>query len=210
MGNTLQKQETMGNIMQKQEESTFFICQICFEPMLSSTKKFNSNNRCVHPFCTDCMIKYIEVKVNNDVADIKCPGLNCEQRLDPLTCRPIMPAKLFDQWCDVLCESAVLRFERCYCPYWFCSALIVNECGGNVKKSKCPNCKRRFCFRCKLPWYPGHRCEESGVKIDINNDIQFGVLVEMEKWKRCPHCDRCIERIGGCHDIICRRSYGKE
>ncbi|XP_059647632.1 E3 ubiquitin-protein ligase RSL1-like isoform X2 [Cornus florida] len=186
------------------DESSTFACEICIEPMLSSsTNKFKNNNRCVHPFCTDCIMKYIQVKVDENVADVPCPSLNCEQLLDPLSSRPIVPTKLFEKWCDVLCESAVLGFDRSYCPNQNCSALILNECGGNVKRSKCPNCKRLFCFRCKIPWHTGYRCEEGG-EMRNRNEVEFGLLVERNNWKRCPRCGHCIERFTGCRAIKCR------
>ena len=61
------------------------------------------------------------------------PGLTCDHLLDPLACRPILPASLFVKWCDLLVEQkVVVGFERFYCPNQECSALIVNECGGVV------------------------------------------------------------------------------
>ncbi|XP_059643990.1 E3 ubiquitin-protein ligase RSL1-like [Cornus florida] len=210
MGNTVQKNQRNQERHPEEEESkeddtSTFTCEICIEPMLSSsTKKFKNNKKCVHPFCTDCMMKYIQVKVEEDsVANVPCPALNCEQLLDPLSCRAVVPAKLFDKWCDVLCESAVLELERCYCPNPNCSALVVNECGGNVKKSVCHNCKRPFCFHCKLPWHSGYPCEESG-EIRNRNDVEFGILVERRNWMRCPRCLHCIERVIGCRSVTCR------
>lgn len=53
-------------------------------------------------------------------------------------------------------------------------ALVVNECSRNSyrqKKSKCPKCRRYFCFQCRLAWHAGHyECEESE-KIKCPNDI---------------------------------------
>ncbi|XP_059647634.1 E3 ubiquitin-protein ligase RSL1-like isoform X2 [Cornus florida] len=209
MGNTVPKlrrdqERPREGEESKEDETSTFTCEICVEPMLSSSvKKFKNNNRCVHPFCTDCMTKYIEVKVDDNIANVPCPALSCDQLLDPLNCRPIVPPKLFEKWCDVLCESAVLGFERCYCPNRNCSALIVNECGGNVKRSKCPNCKRLFCFHCKLPWHSGYGCEESG-NMRNRNDVEFGLLMERNNWKRCPRCGHCIQRSEGCRHVKCR------
>ncbi|XP_059670774.1 uncharacterized protein LOC132316284 [Cornus florida] len=158
MGNPVQKiqrnqKRPLEEEESKEDETSTFTCEICIEPMLSSsTKKFKNNNKCVHPFCTDCMIKYIhQLKVEESVANVPFPALNYEQLLDHLCCRSMIPAKLFHKWCDVLCESAILGLERCYYPNRNCSALVVNECGGNVKRSECPNCKRMFCFH----WFGG-------------------------------------------------------
>ncbi|KAK1352215.1 putative E3 ubiquitin-protein ligase RNF217 [Heracleum sosnowskyi] len=134
---------------------------------------------------------------------ILCPALNCDNYLDPLSCRPFISSQVFDKWCDLLCESAVLEIDRCYCPYGDCSVLILNECGGRLKKSKCPKCNKLFCFSCHATWHAGYRCEEARELRDTN-DIAFGVLAENKKWQRCPICHHCIERKYGCKIVRCR------
>ncbi|KAL3515127.1 hypothetical protein ACH5RR_022029 [Cinchona calisaya] len=181
---------------QRQQNQTVITCEICIEPMISPRQIFKSpNNKCgPHPFCKDCMIKYIQSKLDDNVSRIPCPALNCSQFLDPRSCRSLVGPQLFVKWCDSLCESAVMGYPRCYCPNRNCSAMILNECGGIVKKATCPNCKRPFCFQCKLPWHAGFRCEESGELRD-RNDRAFGVLVEQKNWRRCPRCQHFVELI---------------
>lgn len=186
----------------REENVSTFTCEICVEPV-PSNKKFTNKGGCVHPFCTDCMAKYIHVKVEDGVANIKCPGLNCNNLLDPITCRKLIPEMVLDKWCDRLCDSILLELEMCYCPYSDCSAPIVNECGGVVKKAECPNCKRSFCFQCKLPWHAGYRCSDNWDVRDENN-ILFKLLMERKKWSRCPRCGLCVERIAGCSSVTCR------
>ncbi|XAR59592.1 hypothetical protein NMG60_11015480, partial [Bertholletia excelsa] len=205
MGNVSAKkamEETPAEV-QAEPEKQAFTCEICFES-LPSDKRFNNRGMCFHRFCIDCVAKYIQVRVEEDrVADVKCPELNCEKVLDPFTCKSMVVCNVFEKWCDLLCEKATLGFERCYCPNLNCSALIVSECGGNVKRSKCPNCKKLFCFTCKLPWHAGYRCGESGEMRD-RNDIEFGILAERMKWARCPQCNHCIELRDGCAIVRCR------
>ncbi|XP_074343524.1 E3 ubiquitin-protein ligase RSL1-like [Apium graveolens] len=212
MGNTQQKLELnlANNNLQNSEQvvndsgrSEAFTCEICIEPVSSSAKKIKSNASCMHPFCTDCLAKYIQAKLDDSVAIIKCPALHCEQLLDPFFCRLIISAELFSKWCDCLCESSVLPLKRSYCPYQDCSALIINECGGSVRKSTCPNCKKLFCYTCEVPWHAGYWCTESRQMRDAN-DIMFGELVEKFNWTRCPRCGQAVERGDGCKTILCR------
>lgn len=187
-----------------EENISTLTCEICIEPFISKMKFVNNDDGCDHAFCIDCMVKYIHVMIHdNRVAEVKCPGLNCNQLLDPVTCGQILPRTSFVKWCDLLCDSALLEFERCYCPYPDCSIPIVNECGGIVQRSVCPNCKKPFCFKCKLPWHAGYQCEESGNLRD-RNDILFGQLMERNRWTRCPQCGHCVERIDGCCSVRCR------
>ncbi|KAL0386938.1 UNVERIFIED_CONTAM: hypothetical protein Sradi_2575600 [Sesamum radiatum] len=212
MGNALQ---TPSQILppqqqpqQQEEENQEFTCEICIEPTSNADKKFTNTNRCSHPFCTDCMIKYIRVKLDDDnVGHIKCPAFNCDHTLDPLACASLVGPSLFVRWCDVLCEAAIVGFDKCYCPHRNCNALILNECGGNAKKSNCPNCERWFCFKCKRIWHAGFGCEESAVLRD-RNDMAFGILVEQKKWKSCPRCRHFVELLEGCKIVKCSADVG--
>ncbi|KAF5747726.1 RING/U-box superfamily protein putative isoform 2 [Tripterygium wilfordii] len=207
MGNSLEKQiENSANTPREteNEDISSFTCEICIEPMLES-KKFKNKNHCTHPFCQDCIAKYIQVKVEEDGTisggNINCPGLNCPYLLDPLSCRAMISQGVFLRWCDLLCESSVLEFERrSYCPNRDCLELVVNECGGTVRKTNCPKCKQEFCFHCKTQWHAGFGCQE----IRDRNDILFGELMERMKWRRCPHCGHCVERLHGCSVVKCR------
>lgn len=188
----------------EKSETCDFTCEICIEPMLSPNKKFTNNGLCLHPFCIGCITKYIQVKIEHDqAAEIKCPGLNCDKLLDPLACRTLLPPQLFEKWCDVMCKRALVGLERCYCPNRECSEVVVNECGGKVKKSKCPNCKRMFCFGCGIKWHAGYSCEENGEMRDVN-DVAFGELAERMNWTRCPRCKHFVELVEGCNIVKCR------
>ncbi|PWA84716.1 IBR domain, Zinc finger, RING/FYVE/PHD-type, E3 ubiquitin ligase RBR family [Artemisia annua] len=206
MGNTIPKPQQNPPI-ELDDHDPNFTCEICIEPVTLPNKRFENSNLCSHPFCTDCMIKYIQVKLDDNVADIKCPSLSCENSLDPLSCRNKVAREVFTKWCDVLLEKTLLGFDRVYCPNRECSVLVVNECGGGgsggLKRCVCPNCKKAFCFRCKVAWHSGFRCEESGEMRD-GNDVAFGVLSEREKWMRCPVCRHCVELVRGCAIVRCR------
>ncbi|XP_042496568.1 E3 ubiquitin-protein ligase RNF144A-like isoform X2 [Macadamia integrifolia] len=216
MGNTQAQHSSTGSSSakapyQKEEkeeeeeeaEESRITCEICIEPIPKS-QKFKNKKRCDHSFCTDCIAKYIEAKMEEELAsNLKCPGLNCEVPLDPISCRSILTQRQFEKWCDVLCEATVLKWERVYCPYQDCSALILNECGeSGVKKTKCPNCKKLFCYLCKIPWHVGLGCERT-VEMRERNEILFTELVQRKRWTRCPICKHCVELVSGCPVVRC-------
>ncbi|KAJ0093748.1 hypothetical protein Patl1_26633 [Pistacia atlantica] len=169
-----------------------FICEICVESV-SENKKFKTKNHCVHHFYVNCIAKYIETKITENTVKIKCPGLDCQQVLDPISCREIIPQSIFSKW----------WFKRSYCANRNCRELVVNECGENLKKSKCPHCEELFCFDCKVAWHAGYGCEEAR-RHGIPNDTLFLQLVKRKAWIKCPGCGHFVERIKGCNSIKCR------
>jgi len=123
-----------------------FTFEICTEPGLPKEYFVNKN------YCTHSFLPKMHCQIHiSQTANIKCPGLECGHLLDPVSCKPIIisPA-LFVKWSDLLCETYVLKWGRTYCPCRVCSELIVNESGGTVKKSKCPNCSKEIWMVCWL------------------------------------------------------------
>nr|XP_043639443.1 putative E3 ubiquitin-protein ligase ARI4 [Erigeron canadensis] len=202
MGNTI----PLTNCFNRIDRDQTFTCEICMEPDILLNFKFNNNNkRCRrrHPFCTDCMIKYIQVKLEANVSRIKCPAITCKRYLKPLSCRPKIASQVFEKWCDVLCESSVLRVDRAYCPNIECGELILNECGGDLTRCVCPCCKKPYCFRCKVPW--PHEGRTICLKAEeAQNEVAFDHVSKLNEWQRCPGCRQCVERINGCNQVRCR------
>ncbi|XP_073148250.1 E3 ubiquitin-protein ligase RSL1-like [Henckelia pumila] len=185
--------------VQHQQEDEF-TCEICTETT-SLPNKFRNGDVCAHPYCTDCVIKYIGVKLGDEnTGHIKCPAPDCDHTLDPLACAPIVGRPLFLRWCDVLCESAIKGWERCYCPHRDCNVTILNECGWKLRVSKCPQCKRWFCFRCKTVWHTMISCEEKREAAEPG----LRELAARKHWQRCPSCGQYVERSWGCHVVRCR------
>ncbi|XP_026395840.1 probable E3 ubiquitin-protein ligase RNF144A-A [Papaver somniferum] len=191
--------------------SRFFTCNICFTE-LPLESKFKG---CWHPYCTNCVAKYIETQViNHNISKVTCPEVKCNAMLDASSYQSFLPKSVFEKWCRALCESAVsldasrggVAYGRCYCPYRNCSELVLNECVGyssssKITESNCPSCKKPFCFRCMVPWKEKHQCSSNGeIVIDINrkDDSLFMKIVKKKRWRRCPTCKHYVERYEGC------------
>ncbi|KAF8388681.1 hypothetical protein HHK36_025361 [Tetracentron sinense] len=186
--------------------SSTFICEICIEPK-SQSESFNIKG-CTHSYCSECMTRYVASKIQENITSIQCPESNCKGVLEPEYCRSILPPKVFDRWGDALCESLILGSQRFYCPFKDCSALLIDEGGGLVKESECPNCRRLFCAQCKVPWHSGIDCvgfqklnkDERG-----REDIMMMELAKKRNWQRCPKCRFYVEKSQGCMYMKCRK-----
>lgn len=183
----------------QEDDDEEFTCEICIETTSIPNKKFRNGHKCAHPYCTNCVIKYIIVRLGDDnTGHIKCPAPDCDHTLDPLACAPLIGHSLFLRWCDVLCEAAIMGWDACYCPYRDCNVIILNECGGKLSLSRCPQCKRLFCFRCKTVWHRRISCEENKDAVALRR------LATQKRWQSCPSCRQYVELAEGCHFVRCR------
>ncbi|KAI3923676.1 hypothetical protein MKW98_011306 [Papaver atlanticum] len=146
--------------------SNFFTCEICVQ-IVPVNKQFKSMEMsgCLHPYCTDCVAKYIQEKViEHNRSEIKCANTDCNIMLDASLCQ----SALLSKSSKILLDSSKggLGYGRSYCPFRDCSELILNECvrispstnnnsnsTSRTTKSNCPNCKKLFCFHCVEPLF---------------------------------------------------------
>ncbi|KAF3439744.1 hypothetical protein FNV43_RR18022 [Rhamnella rubrinervis] len=188
-----------------------FLCEICFETR-SANESFTIKG-CDHAYCSDCMSKYVASKLEENVTRIGCPVPDCKQGLlDPDYCRSILPLLVFDRWGYVLCEAAIPESDKFYCPFEDCSALLILNEGKleavkeSSSSSECPNCKRMFCLRCKVPWHDSVTCDEFKKLADditIADDMLMD-LAQRNQWRSCPNCNIFVEKSRGCMFLKCR------
>lgn len=182
-----------------------FDCEICTE----NKPGFESFSiaGCDHAFCSECMIRYVGSKLQENIVNIRCPVVDCRGLLEPEECRGILPPEVYDRWGHALCEAVILAEEKFYCPYKDCSALMIDDGGEVIKESECPNCRRLLCAQCKVPWHFGIDCKEFQ-KLNKDEreteDIMLMQLAQINKWRRCPRCRFYVEKSAGCMYMKCR------
>ncbi|ESQ48552.1 hypothetical protein EUTSA_v10022375mg, partial [Eutrema salsugineum] len=95
-------------------------CMICMDEKPSSDI-FRGATNCDHSYCTKCTIRYVVTKIEENVARIKCPDVECKRLIEPYTFRDLIPKDVFDRWGKALCESLIMSSEKIYCPFQGCS-----------------------------------------------------------------------------------------
>lgn len=189
--------------------ATFLFCKICMDAVPPSDAH-SASSGCGHTFCASCLAGYIRVKIQDRIADVRCPEDGCGSILDPELCRCMLPVEAFEAWCAVMCESMVRGANKVYCPFKDCSAMMVDDVGGDVVESECPSCKRLFCARCGVTWHAGVGCAEYEQLAVGDRGKEDLVVMEMamgEKWKRCPQCKFLVQKSDGCLHITCRCGF---
>lgn len=182
-----------------------FVCEICAEQK-TVHKSFHIKG-CSHAYCTDCMVKYVAAKLEENITAIRCPVVDCRGLLEPEYCRDILPQDVFDRWGAALCEAVIPGAQKFYCPFKDCSAMLIDDGEEVIQESECPNCRRLFCAQCQVPWHSGINCVEFQ-KLNKDErereDILLMKVAQKEKWKRCPNCRYYVEKKDGCMYMKCR------
>ncbi|QHN94787.1 uncharacterized protein [Arachis hypogaea] len=122
-----------------------FICEICIDTKIE-TENFSMTG-CSHSYCTDCVVKYVGSKLDDNVTNIRCPVPRCGGFLELDGCHEVLPKMVFDRWDKLLCEAAVVENESerfMYCPFKDCSALMIVD-DDSPTESECPSCYRQIC-----------------------------------------------------------------
>lgn len=188
-----------------------FVCEICVEPT-PYTAAFFIMGGCTHSYCSDCMVRYVASKLQDNITQIRCPAPSCPGLLEPDHCRSLLPKEVFDRWGNALCEAVLLASQKYYCPFKDCSALLFIDGDEEmtITESDCPNCQRLFCVKCKVPWHVGIKCEEFQ-KLNKDErekeDIMLMQLAKKKNWIRCPKCRFYVEKSQGCLFMRCRCGY---
>ncbi|KAI5400924.1 E3 ubiquitin-protein ligase RSL1 [Lathyrus oleraceus] len=195
-------------VTKEQEQEPIIICEICAEA--KTDEEMFRNQGCYHSFCSECVVKQVATKIQENITVVSCPGLNCEGVLELETLRPLLPKELIDRWDDAMCEALLLTVPKFYCPFKDCSAMLLDEDeegGEGIRESECPFCHRLFCARCHVSWHPGVSCEEfQTLNVDErgSQDLLVRELANQKKWKRCSRCRFYVEKKEGCLHITCR------
>ncbi|KAL6979865.1 RBR-type E3 ubiquitin transferase [Sarracenia purpurea var. burkii] len=185
---------------------TTFVCEICVDQKPSSGSLRIMG--CSHSYCSECMIKYVASKLQENITQVRCPASDCNGILEPEYCRSILPPEVFDRWGNALCEAVILAAEKIYCPFKDCSALLINDGGGGpiITQTECPYCWRLFCAQCKVPWHSEILCEDFQALNKDEREREDILLVQLAKkqgWRRCPVCKFIVERSQGCLYMRC-------
>ncbi|XP_019232402.1 PREDICTED: uncharacterized protein LOC109213100 [Nicotiana attenuata] len=133
------------------EHAQSFSCQICTNVLLPD-RKFVNQIFCSHPFCVNCIIKYITLNLENIfrvpawIATSKLAKSHVVFLLDPISSRDLVGPELFVKWGDVLCRSSVSVFPHCYRPNQKCGALVLDTCGEKLSAQYVPVVRKVFAF----------------------------------------------------------------
>ncbi|KAI3838573.1 hypothetical protein MKW92_014507 [Papaver armeniacum] len=182
--------------------SKMIFCKICLESKAKSETR-NTTSKCSHTYCSECITKHIEAKLQQNISTITCLESHCKETLEPYICRDIISRQVLDRWETALCESSLLNSQKIYCAFEDCSQMLLKDEGVIVRSILCPYCNRLFCAHCQAPWHSDLTCDDFQEKRE-KDDMLLINLAKDEKWTRCPSCRFFVERVEGCPHMECR------
>ncbi|XP_031119433.1 E3 ubiquitin-protein ligase ARIH2-like isoform X2 [Ipomoea triloba] len=182
-------------------------CEICLED--KGKWQMIEHEGCSHSFCSECMSKHIIARVEANMLEVNCPGINCRSLLNASHYRHLVPKETLVRWDEAVCKSMYVDSQKLYCPYRDCSAMLVNDTGEAMGKSTCPLCKRSFCAACQVPWHSEFTCKKFK-KLNTQKkkeDAMVMTLAKKKHWQKCPQCKMLVEKSEGCIHMTCRCNH---
>ncbi|KAI9034062.1 hypothetical protein DFJ74DRAFT_700453 [Hyaloraphidium curvatum] len=167
--------------------------------------------RCSHPvdICTSCVSASIESDTNSKGAmTIRCPSASCKRELSHEEIRVAATTEVFERYDRLITRNALSKmpdFRWCINPV--CGEGHIHEGGTDYPIMTCRACRTKTCFSCEVAWHNNMTCDE--FQNTLLTDDQRATAAYLErKTKRCPSCDRPIEKNGGCDHLVCRKASG--
>ncbi|CAM6127735.1 unnamed protein product [Calypogeia fissa] len=205
------------------KEDTRPQCLICLETIFPDD--IVRQKECRHRFCYDCLSQHVETEISRGKVPIRCPQfVDCALHIDDNDCKRLVSPKVFDTYSTRLTEATISEFEKVYCPFPGCSALMcrTDENKTNIYaassstssprrpkigSAECMECHRLFCVECHVPWHADLTCQEyQNLPPDERDaeDRKIFQLAKDEKWRRCSKCRSLIILAAGCVHMTCR------
>jgi hypothetical protein len=157
-----------------------------------------SSDSCDHDksICQLCLRTYVLTGISSN--GVTESGIRC---LEPTCHIPMSDASIQ----KLLCKqhtSQYLRFKRHamisadkarrWCPQPGCDGVINLD-----ESTSCQLCATLVCVDCGAVGHIGKSCDEAA-------DVGLMSLAKQFGWKKCPFCNKMVERIEGCDSMECK------
>lgn len=167
-------------------------CPICY---VNAAAQDIVKLSCNHEFCRGCINNLFMASVTHEA---RFPPRCCTDHPVPMSLvRPFLKPETVSLYEFKVPELSTPPEKRVYCSMPTCSAWIPSETiTGDVATCTRPACGGRTCVKCKETAHGEEECRE-------DEEMRSLMLLAQEnKWKRCPRCQRMVERIEGCDDML--------
>ena len=186
------------------------LCHICYDAISNDNGRAFCLETCGHWFCDTCWREHMLTGLDNNIRELTCPEYGCKSHVESSFMLLLLNVRIVDKFVSLRHDSFVEESRRQkWCPNPSCGRVLTVS-----KDAKCLNvscaCGAEICFDCLQPAHWPATCEQSvaywktlkknGQDVDFD---EYSCKTFIVKGKRCPKCDRFIEKLGGCFYMTC-------
>ncbi|KAL4481839.1 hypothetical protein ABPG74_007928 [Tetrahymena malaccensis] len=207
LGKQLEQQNLENNqpMMMNYDQADDWVCEICYEPMISNDIFLLI---CEHIFHKICLSKHCNALINKKQLPINCPHFECLLPLQQNEIKEILSEVDFEKYEKFTLQNYIdsNADEISWCPTPNCEYAFVID--SNQTNFKCPTCKKSYCLTCKCDFHEGQTCKEYQISNKFTEqDEHFEKYVKGQKFKQCLKCKMWVEKTTGCDHMTCRCGY---
>jgi len=188
-------------------ESAFVFghCPLCLE----DSQTLVATRGCEHAACKPCLMKYLKSDLKNVQSYPRvCFHPDCRGLLQYSDVSHILEPAMLREYDRMQALAAMPPEERATCPV----CLTISAIGRNAQvRCASTSCNQEFCSSCQVIWHDGVSCEQYQSRLankNYHNEEKFKLMVEQEKWQKCPSCGAMIEKTEGCNHITHKACTG--
>lgn len=113
---------------------------------------------CEHTFHKDCIKKYFQVQMDQNMVPFKCPIQGCKKDVSQIVVESILSAPQRQKYHEKQMDMYASRNkDMSRCPTPDCKYMFFFQAGDSTDFS-CLLCSKRYCLDCRTPFHNGMTC----------------------------------------------------
>ena len=177
-------------------------CCVCFQTHHSTP--FYRLELCGHVYCRECIQQQLEASIIE--FPVTCAADKCEEQLvwqDFENLDKVI--KLHDVTSASLKAYMARNMDKvrnCITP----DCQMVYAVSSESERFVCRRCGANICTKCHTAWHEGFdTCEAYKNRESGDAQLRWWMRGDRKNRKNCPTCSAPIEKISGCHHMICSK-----
>ncbi|XP_016451950.1 putative E3 ubiquitin-protein ligase ARI8 [Nicotiana tabacum] len=205
--NKLEVSKAIGMLLEKEEttslDSNLVNCGICFEEYTVDKIAFAACKQ--HPFCKGCWECYISTSINDGpkCLVLRCPNPSCNMMVGESMIVKLASDKDKLKYYDYMFRSYVEENRKIkWCPAPGCEYAVEFEIGSENYDVIC-DCSNDFCWNCLDEIHRPIDCNTIEKWKNRNFEEAANTKWILAFTKKCPQCNKSIEKNKGCMHMTC-------
>lgn len=191
------------------DHEALLTCEVCY--LDRPLGDFVTFSKCGHKFCGDCVRCVFHTYITRSMVDLQC--LKCDGEVPAEEVKELVHRKYFNKYLEFTLRKYLATIPHVrYCLSPDCPFACIESGETRITSDVSTNhfvclrdeCKKEYCYDCKLSWHPGKSCVEAKAEAPAQ-DVIPEVTLQQLNVKQCPSCKAVIEKMddGTCNEVKC-------